>query len=116
MRLESDQAAPTHARRYVHRWAGTEGLPRTVVDDVALVVTELVTNAVLHGDPPIDLDLSTSSGKVRGEVSDGSTVLPKHVVNPDERGGFGLRIVDSRTECWGVVSHESGKSVWFEIG
>src|SRR5688572_16915875 len=97
MRLEPGRAAPTHARRYARLWAGNEGLPRTVVDDVALVVTELVTNAVLHGDPPIDLDLSSSSGQIRGRVSDGSTVSPKHVANPDERGGFGLRIVDSRT-------------------
>ena len=116
MRLEPGRAAPTHARRYARLWAGSEGLPTTVVDDVALVVTELVTNAVLHGDPPVELDLSASSGRVRGEVTDGSTTLPKYIPNPDERGGFGLRIVDSRTECWGVVPREGGKSVWFEIG
>lgn len=115
MRLEPDQTAPTHARRFAQLWAAGEGFPKMVVDDVALVVTELVTNAVLHGEPPIEVDLTNSSGKVRGHVSDGSTVMPRHIPSPDERGGFGLRIVDSRTASWGVTSNEGGKSVWFEI-
>jgi anti-sigma regulatory factor (Ser/Thr protein kinase) len=65
MRLEPDKAAPTNARRYARRWATSEGLPNMVVDDVALVVTELVTNAVLHGEPPIEVDLSNRSGRVQ---------------------------------------------------
>jgi anti-sigma regulatory factor (Ser/Thr protein kinase) len=115
MRLEPDQSAPTNARRYARLWASNEGLPKMVVDDVALVVTELVTNAVLHGEPPIEVDLTNRSGRVRGNVSDGSTVLPRQIPAPDERGGFGLRIVESRTANWGVTPHEGGKSIWFEI-
>ena len=115
MRLEPDRAAPTNARRFARLWASSEGFPKMVVDDIELVVTELVTNAILHGEPPIEVDLTNTAGKVRGQVTDGSTVLPRHIPAPDERGGFGLRIVDSRTACWGVTPHPTGKSVWFEI-
>ena len=52
---------------------------------------------------------------IRGSVSDASPVAPQLASQPDERGGFGLRIVDSRATRWGTVRQDDGKHVWFEI-
>jgi two-component sensor histidine kinase len=115
MRFEPDRSAPTQARHFARTWARQNSLPPAVIDDLALVVTELVNNAVIHGAPPIDVELSRHDGVVRGEVSDASPTTPE-VRHLDHRGGFGLRIVDSRTDgCWGTTSREDSKYVWFEI-
>jgi anti-sigma regulatory factor (Ser/Thr protein kinase) len=116
MRLHPDRSAPTEARRVAHGWARDEGLALVVSDDLASVVTELVTNAIAHGAPPVELELTRYDGRIRGEVTDTSPALPQLTPHPDHRGGFGLRIVDSRTHgCWGTTSQQDAKHVWFEI-
>ena len=115
MRLAQDPTAATEARRYTRRWSGKHDLPEAVVSDLELVVDELVTNAVLHADGPIDIELSQHADVIRGQVSDASPVEPTLKSRPDERGGFGLRIVDSRVARWGSARHDDGKYVWFEL-
>ena len=115
MRLAAEPNAPQQARRYARQWAHDERLADPIVDDLVFVVSELVTNAVVHAEPPIDVELSRSPGVIRGRVSDASPVAPRLASRPDEHGGFGLRIVDSRAKRWGSVREDDGKYVWFEI-
>jgi anti-sigma regulatory factor (Ser/Thr protein kinase) len=116
MRLHSDRNAPTQARRFAQSWARGEKLTLAVCEDLASVITELVSNAVIHGEPPVDVELTRRDGTIRGEVTDTSVALPQLATHPDRRGGFGLRIVDSRTHgCWGTITQHDVKRIWFEI-
>jgi anti-sigma regulatory factor (Ser/Thr protein kinase) len=93
-------------------------LTRADLDDAVLAVSELITNAVLHGDGPVEVRVSHRPGLLRVEVTDdGRAVpLPRHAGLGDERGR-GLHIVDAVTSRWGVAPKRSGrgKTVWFEV-
>lgn len=88
-----------------------------VIDDAAIVVTELVTNALLHGAPPAQLVVRVdTAGNVRVEVSDASTVLPVRVRQDRESmTGRGLKLVEASAERWGVQRQPVGKTVWAEL-
>jgi anti-sigma regulatory factor (Ser/Thr protein kinase) len=96
-------------------------LPRGVRDDVALLVTELVTNAVRHGgaamDRPLHVELMRDDGRIRVEVVDPGTAFesPTRPVKGDSFGGWGLYLVDQIAETWGVMPAPSGTCVWFEV-
>jgi two-component sensor histidine kinase len=94
-------------------------LPRTV-EDVVLVASELVGNAVVHASASFgdDLDVSWNIGPdaVLVEVCDGSTELPRRRSTTDtETGGRGLTIVAALAADWGVRQTGSGKEVWARI-
>ena len=118
MRLTQGTVAATQARRFARIFSAERGLPDPVAADLELVVTELVTNAIRHGDPPIDVELNLTDSVVRGQVLDGSPAPPALNPCPDDRGGFGLTIVAQCTSRWGTEMLRSGchrKQVWFEI-
>lgn len=90
-------------------------------DDVALVVTELVTNAIRHaavsnGDS-IDVSLDLTPQGVRGSVRDPGSGFRPDPSGPAPRddGGFGLLIVDRLARDWGVESAPGRTEVWFEL-
>lgn len=88
-----------------------------VIDDAQLLVSELVTNAVRHGGPPIVLLVrcdGTSDMQIR--VSDGN-VEPPQMQDPEvlDEGGRGLMLVDLISEDWGVDTSDDGKVVWFQL-
>jgi hypothetical protein len=91
--------------------------PGGVADDAALVVTELVTNALLHGSPPVRLRLQDVRDGVRLEVADGGTELPVAVRRSSvAMTGRGLALVDALSRSWGVEQDErGGKVVWAEL-
>jgi serine phosphatase RsbU (regulator of sigma subunit)/anti-sigma regulatory factor (Ser/Thr protein kinase) len=93
------------------------GHPSDLVQDVELVVTELVTNALLHGHPPVRLRLHTDHGRIRVEVEDSGRDVPVRVRSgPDSMTGRGLGLVAALTRGWGVEAAESGaKMVWAEL-
>jgi anti-sigma regulatory factor (Ser/Thr protein kinase) len=84
---------------------------------VLLIASELVTNAVRHGPgEPIDLAITVKDdGSVRGEVNDrgDGEVEIRELTGDGAGGGFGLRIVESLADRWGV--HEDTTNVWFEM-
>ena len=87
------------------------------LDDLLLCLSEVVTNAVLHAGPPIEVTGGVvDSKRVRVEVSDGSKVSPIHR-NPlhSSPTGRGLHLLDRLTTDWGVDITNNGKTVWFEI-
>jgi len=84
---------------------------------VLLVVTELVSNAVQHGEDPIELRLDMTAGVVHVEVADGGASRPI-VGSPSalEATGRGLAIVAGLGR-WGFTPVEQhGKRVWCDIG
>jgi anti-sigma regulatory factor (Ser/Thr protein kinase) len=97
-------------------------IPQAAREQLALVVSELVSNAVLHaGAAPGDavrLQIRVRSGRARIEVRDCGAGFdaPSHV-SPDPLavGGQGLVIVAALTESWGVVRGPDGCTVWCEV-
>jgi anti-sigma regulatory factor (Ser/Thr protein kinase) len=102
--------------------AGYPTLPSTVQDDLALLVTELVTNAVRHGgavgDRPLHVEFARMDGRMRVEVIDPGTDFdsPSRPGKGDSNGGWGLFLVDRIAERWGVRRAPGGTCVWFEVG
>ncbi|MEU1514799.1 ATP-binding protein [Streptomyces sp. NPDC005811] len=96
--------------------AGTER-----ADDVLLCVSELVTNALLHGVPPgrqFLLFLRYDGRVIRVEVHDSGAGVPHVIEDGDEdedEGGRGLLLVSALSDQWGVRERELGKAVWCEF-
>ena len=92
-----------------------DDLSREDLANLQLVVTELVTNALLHGRGAIRLDVELSLTAARGHViADGGGFSYRVAeADPMATSGRGLRIVDALTSSWGVAHDRS--LVWFEI-
>lgn len=86
------------------------------IEDGQLAVSELVTNAVLHGRHPIEVAIVVTAECVRAEVRDGSPVSPSFsMLDPTAVTGRGLMLISAASERWGVEPLPDGKSVWFEL-
>lgn len=102
------------ARRFVRAELAESPLD---VDTAVLLVSELVTNAVLHARSPFRVLVEPGAEAIRVEVHDGSPVPPRmHRFAPTSATGRGLRLLDRLAQTWGVTHMSDGKSVWFEIG
>jgi anti-sigma regulatory factor (Ser/Thr protein kinase) len=81
-----------------------------------LAASELVSNAVEHGTPPLQLRLWAVAGGLRLEVEDASPDVPQAVAMPlAAASGRGLAIVGAVSSAWGHYSTESGKCVWCDV-
>jgi len=86
-------------------------------DVTLLLVSELVTNALHHGLPPLELRLSADGGRVRVEVFDASGDHQPALEFPplDAMHGRGIEIVAALASRWGSAPVPRGKVVWFEV-
>jgi anti-sigma regulatory factor (Ser/Thr protein kinase) len=116
--LQSRPQAAAEARRAL---VGLP-LPRETREVLALLVSELVTNAVLHagidGVDPIHVDLTTGSASVRLSVRDRGDGFASESLGPPgplAPGGRGLLIVDALSEAWGVDRGPDGCTVWCKV-
>jgi anti-sigma regulatory factor (Ser/Thr protein kinase) len=108
-------ASAATARRFVDETLGGWGCD-AYVDAARLLVSELVTNAVLHARTDIALVVRLLRTGVRVEVHDGSPSAPVVRHYDDEAmTGRGLALVDELARRWGVDREPGGKSVWFEL-
>jgi anti-sigma regulatory factor (Ser/Thr protein kinase) len=118
MSLPQVPASAAEARRQVRRFAAENDLlDRAGV--ALLVLSELVTNAVLHGTAPIQVAVTSYDDILRIEVTDGDPSTDRLVVQhgrTDRPGGRGLHIVNSLARDWGMTVHPEGKTVWAEVG
>lgn len=112
--LPPDPSSARVARRTVREACERAGVP----EDVAVLCTsELVTNAVLHATPPIELEVLLSQRRLRVAVYDGSRddVAPRRPVRNDTTSGRGLAMVEMLATAWSVEATPAGKVVWFEV-
>jgi DNA-binding NarL/FixJ family response regulator len=110
--LESPATARSFVRSTLADW-DVDG----VTDDVQLVVTELVANAVTHAGTGCDLRLSVSPAALRVEVIDYGAGTPDPMPPSMTRNhGRGLHLIDALTLAWGVEPlPQSSKLVWAEL-
>lgn len=110
--LTSARAARTFATAALEEWAVAD-----IADDVLLVITELVNNAVTHAHTPCELRLSVSPVTLRIEVIDEGPGTPDPLPPSATRNhGRGLHLVDALTAAWGFEPIETGgKMVWAEL-
>ncbi|MGW2719290.1 SpoIIE family protein phosphatase [Streptomyces sp. NPDC001492] len=106
-----------HTRRFTRRTLRAWGVTRDDMDAVLLVVSELVTNALVHTDGQVRLDLTLLDNRLRVSVADAS---PRTPVKPtsigwEATGGRGILLVEAMSEAWGTVPASGGKQVWAEL-
>ncbi len=110
-------ASPTSsgaARRFVSSFLGERTGPTW--DDVHLMVSELVTNAVTHAHSSPQVIVQVHGTTLRVEVHDESMVLPGiRRADDAEPGGRGLKIVDRLASEWGIERRPGGKAIWFHV-
>jgi anti-sigma regulatory factor (Ser/Thr protein kinase) len=112
--LEPHPASVGRARRWVSRQLEEWGLD-DLDYDVSVVLSELVTNAVLHAKTEIELRASYD-GSLRIEVCDWSATMPSirgHVASSTT--GRGLHLVAALASSWGYEARSPGKAVWAEF-
>jgi anti-sigma regulatory factor (Ser/Thr protein kinase) len=114
LRAEPEQVA--EARRLVAGYLRDRGDEDGEV--AVLLVSELVTNAILYGHGPLELRAHTEGSALRIEVRDQEPASPP-VLRADaeltEIGGRGLQLVDTLADRWGWSTEDEGKVVWFEL-
>lgn len=113
--LRTDLRAPAQAREFL-RQVDCESTPDQL-DTAQLLVSELVTNAVRYGIPPLTLAVDCQQhGGMRVRVTDGSARAPVlRDAAASEESGRGLGLVDLLSDDWGVHPSEDGKTVWFQL-
>jgi anti-sigma regulatory factor (Ser/Thr protein kinase) len=113
--------APRLARTFAAKTLAAWAVRAEDVQTVQLVVSELVTNAVLHApeSPRITLDLLMTGGAVRVMVSDHSPRAPQRRIHPtpwSTERGRGVELVDALASRWGTEPRGSaGKTVWCDL-
>lgn len=114
LQLPRTRQAPGIARRWLAKSFGSE------VDDLTqqtakLLVSELVTNAVVHGRGRIELHAQLDGDRLFVEVSDEGPGFRsmRRGRDPDPAGGHGLHIVEEEASRWGI--REGRADVWFEL-
>ena len=113
--LPASPTSPAEARRFAAAVADGWGFTSA---ELALVVGELTTNAVVHAECGFALTLTRAEDAIRVEVSDAARQLlpvPRPLA-ADGAGGRGLRIVDELSLSWGVTNSGAvGKTVWADV-
>jgi anti-sigma regulatory factor (Ser/Thr protein kinase) len=123
LEVRPDPAEVGRARRWARaRLAGSGIQPdEPLAETLVLLVSELVTNAVVHTGRPAVLRLSlpgaaTEAATVRLEVADGSDRAPvPRCADGEATGGRGLALVDGLADRWGWNLEAPGKRIWCEL-
>jgi anti-sigma regulatory factor (Ser/Thr protein kinase) len=114
--LPADVTAPRTAREFLAQ-ACCGSHEASVVEEAQLLVSELVTNAVRYGAPPIELQVRCAGDdrlQVRVRDSERKTPRPRQP-SEDAEGGRGLLLVDLVSDAWGHEDDADGKAVWFTL-
>jgi anti-sigma regulatory factor (Ser/Thr protein kinase) len=115
LELAPDHTAAARARQFVSHTLRTWGLD-DVIEDAELLVSELVTNAILHAHSPATVRIDHDTRRLRVAVCDSSPAPPRlRDYGPDAVTGRGMLLVDRIAQRWGVESNSAGKCVWFEV-
>ncbi len=106
--------APAVARRALRDFCSSR-IDGQIVTDAELLLSELVTNALRHGDGQITLRAALDADHLRVDVIDEGGGFERELRRRDfdEVGGWGLGLVEDVASRWGV--HEGTTHVWFEL-
>jgi len=123
LEIRPDPAEVGRARRWARARLAVSGIAaeEPLAETLVLLVSELVTNAVVHTGAPAVLSLSLPSeaaaaAPVRLEVADASTRAPvPRCADDDATGGRGLALVDGLADRWGWSAEGAGKRIWCEL-
>ncbi|MEU9186454.1 ATP-binding protein [Streptomyces sp. NPDC048484] len=114
----ADPGAVRTARTVVRAQLRVWGLD-PLCDVTALLVSELVTNALRHATGPIGVRLVRPSKRHDALLVEVSDPLPdpprERAARPDDETGRGLQLVANSSRRWGTRPGEKGKTVWFEL-
>ena len=116
--LTPDPRSIRVARAFLAGIARDLELPADTVPVAELALSELVTNAVVHGAPPIVVQVLATADRVRVSVTDASPSQPRaDETRLDATGGRGLAIVAAVAGDWGCEPdpHGPGKRIWFTV-
>jgi anti-sigma regulatory factor (Ser/Thr protein kinase) len=101
------------ARRWLTSFLHESDVDEPTMMDAALIVSELVTNALRHGEGSTVLRAALSPTQVQLSVTDAGDGKPRMLPpDPDRIGGLGLIVVDRVAAEWGVAPFPGGKTVW----
>ena len=90
--------------------------PGVDADTVALLVSEVATNALVHGTGRVRVRVRPTGQGLRVEVHDEDSTLPsRRQATPMDEGGRGIALVDALSSGWGAEKTPDGKTVWFEV-
>jgi hypothetical protein len=103
-------------RAFVSDTLASWALPVALRDDSLLLTGELVTNAILHGRPPIQLRMRRGARDLLIEVDDGAAAVPRKLrPTPGDDHGRGLLLTAAVAGRWGARPLRDGKSVWCQL-
>ena len=115
MVAETVPTSVARIRRFVSD-AAQAVAPAVESDVVALLVSEVATNALVHGDGEVRVRVLPTAEGVRVEVHDDSPRLPSmRAATMLDEGGRGVALVDALSSSWGAAPDGDGKTVWFEV-
>ncbi len=116
--VEAERSAPRAARHWVMRAVADADVGGAANQVVELLTGELVSNAVVHGPAgrAVRVHVRIDSTTVRVGVRDtfGGTPTVGHP-EPTAPSGRGLALVEALSSSWGTLTHDDGKTVWFEV-
>lgn len=111
----SPAAARSFAKSAVSRLLGRD-VPRLLGDDIELIVSELVTNAVRAGSSTVTVGVGLENDRIRLHVTDQAEGWPEpRQAGVTDTGGRGLPLVSALSASWGVRLVPTGKVVWAEL-
>ena len=116
--LPADATAPGVARAFLRCATEEWGVDDDLAQDAAMVITELVANAVDHARTESTLSIGVAHEGLSVSVRDTrpGPVLRPAPIDPTAARGRGLQMVDALTTAWGVTLHAGGKTVWAVLG
>jgi anti-sigma regulatory factor (Ser/Thr protein kinase) len=117
--LEPGPGAPAEARAAIAEFSETHALATDTLATIMLLVSELVTNAVIHPEvrPPAEISLLArlAGTMIRVEITDQGTGFTPQGRDPARMdGGYGLYLLDKAATRWGIERRD-GTTVWFEM-
>ena len=114
--LAADRSSASLARRFVRSTLESWDL-HDLIEDSCIVVTELVTNAILHAGSAPTVRVSVDARRIHIEVTDDDPTLPLgRSAGEDATSGRGLRLVEALAAGWGSTRLDTGgKVVWCEL-
>jgi two-component sensor histidine kinase len=121
MLVRHEPTSASAVRHALARDLDGHGVDEDSVATVVLVASELVTNAIRHGDiadsdDALDVDWAVHPDHVVISVEDPSWKLPRRRhPKPEEPGGRGLTIIEALSIAWGAEPTRRGKRVWAKV-